>query len=392
MNGQMHIEGNIPGAGRARVQIDGASIGAVEILGKEDPGIPILSPGWTDLQVNGLGGVDFSDPNLRPEQISKILPLFWRTGVTSFCPTLITSPRNTLLRNFRLLEDVRGSNPEFAASAPCYHLEGPYLSPLGSRGAHNQDHMHPPDWGEFSELQEAANGNIGIVTLAPELPGACAFIEKAVAAGVIVAIGHTDGGADHIRAAVKAGASLSTHLGNGCPKLIERHENPLWAQLAADELGATIICDGFHLPADFVKTVLKAKGIERTILITDAVHVTHLPPGRYEMAGVPVELQPAGKVVRVGDTCFAGSTLTMDRAIRQFMRFTGAGLEQALKAAGRNPAMLLKRKTVCAGLEPGRPANIVSFRPGPETLTVESTWLAGRRVFKTTRTKGVLPQ
>ncbi|MCI0388343.1 MAG: N-acetylglucosamine-6-phosphate deacetylase, partial [Acidobacteria bacterium] len=196
-----------------------------------------------------------------------------------------------------------------------------------------------------------------------------------------VAIGHTDGGPEDIHAAVKAGARLSTHLGNGCPPMIERHHNPIWPQLTLDELSATIICDRFHLPSDVVKTILRMKGIERLILVTDAAHVTMLPPGQYTLSGVPIELRPDGKVVRIDDSCFAGSSLTMDRAIPLFMRLSGATLEDGLRAAGRNPAELLGRGGLCAALAPGQPANVVSFRFHPDALPVDSTWLRGERVY-----------
>src|SRR6185312_14154709 len=171
------------------------------------------------------------------------------------------------------LEAARQLDTRFAESVPGYHLEGPYLSSGGSRGCHDPRLMHSPDWDEFMSLQEAAGGNIAIVTLAPELPNACEFIRRACAAGIIVAIGHSDATPEQIHRAVEAGASLSTHLGNGCPELIHRHQNPIWSQLASDQLTACLICDSFNLPPDFVRTVLRAKGIERCILVTDAVHV-----------------------------------------------------------------------------------------------------------------------
>ncbi|MGH9755637.1 MAG: N-acetylglucosamine-6-phosphate deacetylase [Blastocatellia bacterium] len=378
---QNEIYGNIPGAGYVCLRVEGGSIVAIDSQDEERPEASILSPGWTDLQVNGLGGIDFSDPGLEPEQVLRVLPLFWKTGVTSFCPTLITHSQETLVRNFRVLETARKTDARFAAAVPCYHLEGPYISPLGSRGAHNQDYLRLPNWTEFSELQEAAGGNIGVITLAPELLGAIELIERAAASGVIVAIGHTDGGREHIHAAVKAGARLSTHLGNGCPPLIDRHHNPIWPQLALDELSATIICDTFHLPSDLVRIILRIKGIERLILVTDAVHVTLLPPGEYKLSGIPIELQPDGKVVRIGDSCFAGSSLTMDRAIPLFMRLSGATLEDGLRAAGRNPVELLGRAGLCAALAPGQPANVVSFGFHPDALSVDGVWLMGERVY-----------
>ena len=178
--------------------------------------------------------------------------------------------------------------------------------------------MRSPNWDEFQRLQEAAGGNIAIVTLAPELPGACDFIQRARAAGVIAAIGHTDCKPEDVHRAVEAGATLSTHLGNGCANLIDRHQNPIWAQLACDRLHTSLICDGFHLPPDFVRVVSVVKGIGRCILITDAIHATNLPPGRYTFVGQAIELLPSGQVVTADRKCMAGSALSMNRAVVVF--------------------------------------------------------------------------
>jgi N-acetylglucosamine-6-phosphate deacetylase len=166
--------------------------------------------------------------------------------------------------------------------------------------------MRSPDWDEFLKLQRAAGGRIGIVTLAPELPGAEEFIRKAQSAGVIVAISHTDGGPDDVHRAAAAGATLNTHLGNGCPEYLHRHRAPLWAQLATESLHASIICDGFHLPPDVVKVIVAVKGIDKCILITDAVHVAQLRPGRYALVGTEIELLPSGQVVRADRVSMAG--------------------------------------------------------------------------------------
>src|SRR5205807_1149747 len=165
---------------------------------------------------------------------------------------------------------------------PCFHLEGPYISAEdGPRGAHPLAQVRPPDLGEFQRIQEAADGNIRLVTLAPELPGALAFIDKLTAAGVVVAIGHTAASPATIRDAVSAGARLSTHLGNGSHAMLPRHDNYLWEQLAADELWASIICDGHHLPAAVMRCILRVKTPARTILTCDAGSLAGLPSGRY---------------------------------------------------------------------------------------------------------------
>jgi N-acetylglucosamine-6-phosphate deacetylase len=375
------LEGNIAGLGYGRVEMDAGRIAHVSMAGEERVDEPILSPALVDIQINGFAGVDFSDAKLEAEEVIGVLPSLWKTGVGSFCPTLVTNSRDRLTRNFRVLETARKADARFARAVPCYHLEGPYLSPGGSRGVHDTSLMHPPDWDEFEELQQAAGGNIGIVTIAPELPGALEFIARARAAGVVVALGHTDATPDQIHAGVDAGAQMSTHLGNGIGQAIDRHANPIWAQLARDELSASIICDTFHLPPELVKVILRVKGIERCILITDAMYVATLPPGRYPIVGTEIDLLPNGKVVKWDGTCLGGSALSMNRAVPLFMRLSGAPLGDALRAATRNPAALLGRG-MCAKVASGEPANLVLARFTPDGLEVGATYLRGEEVYR----------
>ncbi|HEV2350594.1 MAG TPA: amidohydrolase family protein [Terriglobia bacterium] len=377
----MEITANIAGRGLAQVTLGDGQIESVRDLGATDGEKPWVSAGFVDIQINGFAGVDFSGGDLDPEKAASILPAIWQTGVTTFCPTLITNTLERLRQNFRTLERARQQDARFAQSAPAYHLEGPYLSPGGARGAHDSDLMRNPNWDEWQSLQESAGGNIRIVTLAPELPGACEFIERASAAGIIMALGHTDATPEQIHRAIECGARLATHLGNGCPNFIHRHQNPLWPQLASDGLMVSLICDGFHLPPDLVRVVFRAAGVERCILITDAVHVAQLPPGQYMMVGREIELLPSGQVVTMDRQCMAGSALSMNRAIRVFQEFAGASLAEALRAATTNPARLLGRDAACARLEPGEPANLVVFRSAPDALSIESVFLRGRQVF-----------
>jgi N-acetylglucosamine-6-phosphate deacetylase len=377
----MEITANIADAGLARVEIQKHNISSVRMIGPTDSERPFISPGFVDIQINGFAGVDFSDQNLDAQTAIGVLPAIWKTGVTSFCATLITDTIDRLERSFEILEEARKADTRFDATIPCYHLEGPYLSPGGARGAHNPDLMRPPDWSEFLRLQKAAGGNIAIVTLAPELPGAREFIRFAHAAGVVVAIGHTDGAPEDIHKAIEAGAELSTHLGNGCPQYIHRHQNPVWAQIAAEGLQASLICDGFHLPADLVRTIYKAKGIDRCILVTDAIHAATLPPGRYSLSGLEIELLPSGQVLRSDRESMAGSTLTMNRAIPNFRKLASTSLQEALQAATTNPARLLRHDRVCVKLEPGQPANLVVFRVETHSLHIETVLLRGEQVY-----------
>lgn len=377
----MKIIANLPDRGLAQIQIHEGRIAAVNFLGPYDPLKPYVGPGFVDIQINGFNNVNFSDPGLDPEQAVSILPSIWQTGVTSFCPTLITNSIDVIKRNFRTLEAARAQSSRFRQTVPCYHLEGPYLSPGGAHGAHDPRLMRHPNWNEFMSLQDAAGGNIAILTLAPELPGALECIRKASDAGVIVALGHTDATPEQIHQAVEAGATMVTHFGNGCPEFIPRHRNPLWAQLACDELSTSLICDGFHLPPDVIRVAFRIKGADRCILVTDAIHVAGLPPGPYTLVGREIELLPSGQVVTRDRQGMAGSALSMDRAVAVFAQCAGASLAESIQAATTNPGRLIRREAVCTDLLVGQWANLVLFRPELDTLHVETVLIRGEAVY-----------
>jgi N-acetylglucosamine-6-phosphate deacetylase len=292
-------------------------------------------PGLFDLQVNGFAGVDFNDPSVRGDELERAIQALRKTGVTRFLPALITSPRDAFSRCARALAAF--AHPAMAG----IHMEGPYLAPV-ARGAHPLEHLVPASVEDFEHRQDAAGGRIVLVTLAPEVPGALALVEHLVARGVRVAIGHSAASPVQIRDAVSAGATLSTHLGNGCESQLPRHSNLIWEQLAADELTATVIVDGHHLPPAVVKVMVRAKTPARTVLVTDAVAAAGQPAGAYRMGGLGVELSEAGRVTLAGTDTMAGSALTLERAIANTVRFTSLPLDvvwamastQAARAVG----------------------------------------------------------
>src|SRR4051812_5698099 len=290
--------------------------------------------GFFDLQVNGFAGVDFNDPRIGAGEIALAIAALRTTGVTRFLPTLITAPLERFAACARTLADC--PDPAIAA----LHMEGPYLAPE-ARGAHPGAHLAPASLDDFARRQEAARGRIALVTLAPEVPGALALIERLVTDGVRVAIGHTTAPAECIREAVRAGATLSTHLGNGCPALVPRHPNFLWEQLAADELCASIIADGHHLPDAVIKVILRAKRRDRLALVTDAIAAAGQPPGRYRLGELEVALSADHRVSIAGTDQLAGSALTLDVAIAEMVRATGVSLEDAAAMAAEVPARAL---------------------------------------------------
>ncbi len=342
-----------------------------------------ISPGWIDLQVNGFAGVDYNSAASSHEQIALSIRAQFARGVTRFFPTVITGSPENMAAALRHLAGAKESIAEGTAME-AIHLEGPYISPEdGPRGAHPARWVRAPDLSEFQRFQEAANGNIRLVTLSPEWPQAPGFIEKLVEKGVVAAIGHTKASASQIAAAVSAGATLSTHLGNGADAVLPRHPNYLWEQLAEDLLAASFIVDGFHLPPPFLKVALRAKGLERSLLVTDAVMPAGCPPGVYKLGEADVELRGDGSVRLTGGSRLAGSALTMDRAIANVMRTAGLSLRDAVTLATRNPARVGRVRSRQRGLNPGERADLVRFRLDEATgpITILETFLNGQRVY-----------
>lgn len=267
--------------------------------------------GFVDLQVNGYAGVNFTSPNLTLAQVQSTARMLYQRGTVSFLPTVITAPWELYEHVLPLLARAMSAEND-QNQILGIHLEGPYISPRdGARGVHPLAHVRPPSCDEFKTLFNLAQGCIRLLTLAPELPGAIDLIHCASEMGVIVSIGHTLATSQDVQAAVAAGAHASTHLGNGIPTLIERHQNPLWPQLAQPALAALLITDGHHLPADFVRTVLAVKGASHTIITSDAAPAAGLPPGEYEYFGTRTRLEPDGRLHSPQTGTLAGSAATM---------------------------------------------------------------------------------
>lgn len=290
-------------------------------------------PGLVDLQVNGFGGVDFNAAGLTGDLVHEALARMRLTGVTRCLPTLITSSLDEFTASARVI--ARVSDPAIAG----IHMEGPYLSPEdGPRGAHRRECTRSASRDDFRRRQDAAEGRIVLVTLAPEVDGALPLIEHLAADGVRVAIGHTAATPERIQDAISAGATLATHLGNGCAAMLPRHPNVIWEQLAADALFASIIVDGHHLPPATAKSIVRAKGTAHTILVTDAIAAAGCAPGTYSIGGVLTELAANGRVSLAGTPYLAGSSLTLDRAIANTARFTGLPLSDIVPMASTIPA------------------------------------------------------
>lgn len=347
--------------------------------GPADLSADFLAPAFFDLQINGGHGIGFTSPRLTADGVRSVVELCRAHGIAGLCPTVVTNAHDVLRHAFAVLRQACESDAELAEAMPRFHLEGPFISPEdGPRGAHPRAHVRPCDEEEFQRLQEAAGGRIGLVTLAPEAPGALPFIERRAKEGVVVSLGHSGAAPETIRAAVRAGARLSTHLGNGCPRTLPRHENLLWEQLAADELSASLITDGCHLPWSLVRCFIRMKRPERIILTCDVSEMGGLPPGRYGQWDQQVEVMPEGKIILCGQGVLAGSWAFTDHCVARLTASGHASPAEALMMAGENPRRLLGLPV--PRLEPGQPGDLLllSQEPGGG-LTLTSSVIAGRR-------------
>ncbi|WP_240647610.1 N-acetylglucosamine-6-phosphate deacetylase [Paenibacillus nanensis] len=341
-------------------------------------GLPWLAPGLVDLQVNGCFGLDVNTLPLMPETVADMVRALRREGVTTFCPTVITNSAAAIGQAVQAIALAARRFPEVRAAVAGIHLEGPFISPAdGARGAHPAEHVAPPDWDVFRGWQDAAAGLIRIVTLSPEWPGASDFIARCADSGVIVSIGHTAASPEQIRAAVAAGATMSTHLGNGIQPMLPRHPNPIWEQLAADELHGCMIADGFHLPPSVLKVIMRMKG-KRAVVVSDAVSFSGMPPGAYSThIGGSVVLTPEGRLhLAEQPQLLAGSAMLLKEQVAYLTGQGLASLAGAWDLASAHPAELLGLPQA-AGLTEGAPADFVLFERKGHALKIVTTYKAG---------------
>jgi N-acetylglucosamine-6-phosphate deacetylase len=354
-------------------------IGSVRVAEEEQLDSVLLAPGFIDIQVNGFAGVDFNNPETPVEEIGRALDAMFRTGVTRCLPTVITGPPDAMLASLRRLREAQLELPQGRAIAG-FHVEGPHIGAEdGPRGAHPKEWVRPPDLNEFARWQEATGNSIRLITISPHWPGAMEYIAAVVNAGVTVSIGHSGATTEQIAAAVEAGAALSTHLGNAAYKMVPKFPNCLWDQLGEDRLSASFIVDGLHLDAAFLRVALRAKTIERTILVTDAAAPAGAPVGHYRLGELEVDLTADDRVILTGTQKLAGSALRMNRAVANLVRMGGASLRDAIQTATTNPAKLLGLEGRQRGLHAGERGDVVVFRDTPE-LHIEAVYLDGIRV------------
>lgn len=337
-----------------------------------------VAPGFYDLQVNGFAGVDLGDPKAGVAEVRKVCQAILSTGCTRFLPTIITGDLNNMCQRLETLAQAMESDPLVAAMCPGMHVEGPFIHPEdGPRGAHPREHVRAPNLPDFRRLEKACRGRMRILTLAPEQPGASEVIRAACEAGVTVALGHHRADQTMIDAAIGAGARMCTHLGNGADALLPRNDNYIWWQLGEDRLWATFVADGHHLPPATLRVMLRAKTLQRSVLITDAMAAAGMPPGRFPLGHSEVIKTPESMVCLPGTPYLAGSAAEMMLVVTRAVADGGLELPQAVELVTLQPARLIPTPDDPWSCVVGRPANLVEFDwdPAGAELTVRKTVL-----------------
>jgi N-acetylglucosamine-6-phosphate deacetylase len=332
-----------------------------------DFGNAVLVPGYIDVHIHGSAGFDVMDASA--EALPAIEQMLARRGVTSYFPTTVTAPAEITLRALeRLAEAVekaeRRNADRTGRAAPLgIHLEGPFIS-HSRPGVHPPENLLPPKVESFERFWQAARGKIRVMTIAPELDGALELIRMAAARGVCVSLGHSDADFATTERAIATGASHATHTFNAMRPLRHRDPGIIGAVLTDARISADMVVDGIHLEPAIVKLVALAKGPEQTVLITDATAAAGMPDGRYRLGSMEVEVKNGACTL---NGRLAGSVLTMDAAVRNFSKFTGWSLREAVAAASRNPARAVQL-TKKGELRAGGDADFVVLNPRGEVL------------------------
>ena len=318
-----------------------------------------LTPAFFDVHVHGAAGHDVMEGT--SQAFNRIGAYLATRGVGHFLATTVTAPVDPTLRALEgianAIDAAERGDTACAARPVGIHLEGPFIS-HAKRGVHPPADIQPPSIPLFERMRQAARGHILLMTIAPEMPGALDLIEYATGAGTYVSLGHSDATAGQTRAALAAGAVSATHTFNAMRALDHREPGILGTVLTNDDLFAELICDGIHIAPEIVKLWWSAKGAQRAILVTDAMSATGMPDGEYFLGGFPVHVAN-GRAMSGG--VLAGSVLTLDRALANFITFTGAPLVQSLRLLTVNPASMTGLADQAGSITVGRPANLVAI-------------------------------
>lgn len=347
------VEGRDPSTGDVlRVHVAGDLVERIERPGRSHADLPWLVPGLVDLQVNGFAGLDVNAEQPSADHLHRITAALRERGVTTWVPTVITGSEDQITARLSAIAEAR-RDPDTAAAIPFAHVEGPFISDQdGPRGVHDRAHIRPVDAAEVERW--AQHGPVGYLTVSPHTASASDQVAAIVRGGIAVALGHTHATTQQLQGAVDAGATLSTHLGNGIFATLARHPNPIWTQLADDRLTCGLIGDGHHLPAETFTAMVRALGPGRAFLVSDAVELAGSAPGRYRTpVGGEVELSPDGRLSYVGTDLLAGAAVSLADCVVWALANTPFSLAEVIDLAATTPGRVVADLTG-GTIRPGR--------------------------------------
>jgi len=322
-----------------------------------------LAPSFFDVHIHGAAGHDVMEAS--PDALNAVARFLAFRGTGSFLATTVTAPLDATLRAVEgISKYIAQSKQEGMARVLGIHLEGPFLS-HEKRGVQPAEHLLAPDIATFDRLVDAGQGHVRLMTIAPELPGAPELTAHAARRGVRISLGHSNATAAEARTAIAHGAVSATHTFNAMRALDHREPGILGAVLTDDQLFSELICDGVHSAREISRLWWRAKGPQRAILVTDAMSATGMPDGEYQLGGFAVQVAH-GRAMR--DGVLAGSVLTLDRALTNFVEITGAEVEDGLRLMTANPALMTDLERDTGFLAQGRPANLVAVSPQGELI------------------------
>jgi len=302
-----------------------------------------MKPIWVDLQVNGYAGIDFNSPGLTVEAVREAVARLNADGTAAFLPTLVTGDPETLVATIRTVVAARKRHAECERAIPGFFLEGPFISPEpGAVGTHPVEWVRPPDLSLFGRFQEAAEGLVKIVNVAAEIPGMPDFVRALSAQGVVVSLGHQMATSPaQLEPCLAAGARAFTHLGNGIPNLVNRHDNIVYSALVEDRASVMFIPDGHHLPDTMLKLYARAAPLKRLIAVSDAQYPAGMPPGEYEVCGAHARLEPDGLLWNPARNCLVGATAPMAKMMALLKERIGFTEAECLAGGRDNPLELI---------------------------------------------------
>lgn len=298
---------------------------------------------WVDLQINGYGGVDFNAPGLTVEQVIAVTDRLECDGTRGYLPTIVTGNPETTVETLRVIAAARKRSARCERNILGVHLEGPFISSeLGAVGTHPIEWVAKPSRELFDRFQDAGDGLVRLVTVAAEVPGMPEFVKWLSSQGVVVSLGHQMASTpDDVRPCIEGGAKAFTHLGNGIPNMIPRHDNIIFTALAEDRASVMFIPDGHHLPDAMLKVYTRAVPLKRLIAVSDAQYPAGMPPGEYDVCGAHARLEPNGLLWNPSRNCLVGATTPMAAMMKLLQDRIGLSMDECIAIGRDNPRALI---------------------------------------------------